>query len=111
MEIYKDYDFKNNNELFAYCVQSRINGQRKQAKEVLSEMVKKVELDQIKLGIVNSYAMAPKATLDFLIEAKDQNENYILSLTNVVNAFYDFDYSNYEKVKTTIQVLTNEYDI
>lgn len=111
MELWNDYKDDMSSNQFEYCVESYEVGQKKQARQLLQQMVYDVEMDKIKFALVEIYTVAPGKTLRFLLDAKDKYGRYILSLTNIVNAFYDYDRSNYETIKEEIQFLTDEIDI
>ena len=112
--LYKEYDFKNNYELINYVVESYINGQKKQVKELINEIISKTDSDTIKVCLVHAYEIFGINTLKaFLLPyLSESNVNHVFfQPTFIVNAFYDFDYSNFEKVKKQVQELTQEHDI
>jgi len=63
-DLYKDYDFNNKNEFFNYIIESLINGNRSQVRELFNEM-------------------KPESQEEFLINYLDITKGYDKSVLNI----------------------------
>lgn len=102
-KLTKEYGFNNKEDFFNYIIESYINGQKKQFKELMTEFIDSTSFNKqdFQICIINSCnTFGLKKTI--LILKKYKTFEYIISDNTIINAFYDNSISQLEDAKSIL---------
>ena len=106
-KLSKYYGFNNNEDFFNYIIESYINGNKKQFKDLMTKFIKYTVLNkqEFQICILNACnAFGLKNTISIL--KKYYTLEYSISDNTIINVFYDNSRSQLNEVKS---ILLNYY--